>query len=125
MNIYQKYKEHSILSMSQAELLLLLYDEADKQLTRAGLCLEEEEYVLFDKSMERTSNIIRYLLQILDMEQPISRDLERIYHYLLYDIGRIVAGRKKYIDELPRIRHILSELREAFDQASRMVAEER
>ncbi len=65
------------------------------------------------------------VIMLLDMEQPISRDLERIYHYLLYDIGRIVAGRKKYIDELPRIRHILSELREAFDQASRMVAEER
>lgn len=125
MNIYQKYKENSVLSMSQAELLLLLYDEADKQLARASMCLEEEEYVLFDKSMERTSNIIRYLLQILDMEQPISRDLERIYHYLLYDIGRIVAGRKRYIDEIPRIRHILSELRDAFDQASRIVAAEK
>lgn len=124
MNIYQKYKENSVLSMSSDELLLLLYDEADKRLARASLCLEEEEYVLFDKSMERVSDIVRYLLQILDMQQPISRDLERIYHYLLYDIGRIIAGRKKYIDEIPRVRRILHELRDAFDQASRIAAKE-
>ena len=125
MCIRDRYKENSVLSMSSAEQLLLLYDEADKQLARASLYLEEEEYILFDKSMERTTKIVRYLLQILDMEQPISHDLARIYHYLLYDIGRIVAGRKRQKDEIPRIRHILSELRDAFDQASRIAAEER
>ena len=51
----------------------------------------------------------------------ISRDLKRIYHYLIYDISRVKAGRARQKDELGRIRHILSELRDGFDQASRKV----
>ena len=44
MNGYQKYKEKSIYSMSGPELLLLLYDEAIKRLTRAEMSLEDKNY---------------------------------------------------------------------------------
>ena len=37
MNGYSQYKEKSIYSMSGPELLLLLFDEAIKRLTRAEL----------------------------------------------------------------------------------------
>ena len=66
----------------------------------------------------RTSRIVRYLIDILDMQQPISRDLRRIYQYLIYDISRIKAGREREKDEIGRVRRILSELKDAFDQAS-------
>ena len=91
MNAYQKYKEKSILSMSGPELVLLLFEEADKRLARAGYAL--------------------------DLEQPISQELREIYQYVLYDIGRLQAGRERRKDEIPRIRQILSGLKEAFDQA--------
>jgi len=64
---------------------------------------------------------VRYLMDILDMNQPISMDLRRIYNYLVYDLSRVNAGRERRQDEIGRIRHILSELREAFDGASRKV----
>lgn len=119
MNGYQKYKEKSIYSMSSGELLLLLYDEAGKRLTKAEIALSEQEYKMFEDSLVRTSRIIRYLIDILDMRQPISGDLKRIYSYLIYDISRIKAGRERMKDEIPRIRKILSELRDAFEEASR------
>ena len=55
------------------------------------------------------------------MSQPISRDLRRIYDYLIYDISRIKAGRERRRDEIGRIRHILSELKDAFEGASKKV----
>lgn len=119
MNSYQKYKEQSIYSMSPGELLLLLFDKAISCLSKAELALEEKEYELFDDSLNRTTRILRYLIDILDMEQPMGRDLRQIYHYLIYDISRIKAGRERRKDEIGRVRHILSELREAFDEASR------
>ncbi len=119
MNGYQKYKEKSIYSMSSAELLLMLYDEAVSRLTKAEYALDDKEYELFDDSLKRTTQIVRYLIDILDMEQPISRDLRRIYDYLIFDISRIKAGREREKEEIGRIRHILSELREAFDEAGR------
>ena len=67
------------------------------------------------------TKIVRYLTDILDMEQPIAWDLKRIYDYLVYDLSRIKAGRERRQSEIGRIRHILSELREAFDGASKKV----
>ena len=79
MSGYNRYKEKSIYSMTGPELLLLVYDEAIKRLTRAEHSLEEKNYEDFDDCLMRTSRIVRYLREILDMSQPISRDLRRIY----------------------------------------------
>lgn len=121
MNGYNHYKEKSIYSMSGAEQLLLLYDEAISRLTRADYSLNDKNYADFDDCITRTSRIVRYLIDILDMNQPISWDLRRIYNYLVFDLSMIRAGRERKQDEIGRIRHILSELREAFDEASKQV----
>ena len=118
MNGYQKYKENSIYSMSGPELLLLLYEEAIRRLSKAEYALEDKEYGMFEDSLLRTSRIVRYLIDILAMQQPIRRDLRRIYQYLIYDISRIKAGREREKEEIGRVRRILSELKDAFDQAS-------
>lgn len=121
MNGYNRYKEKSIYSMSGGEQLLLLFDETLTCLTRAEYSLNDKNYADFDDCITRTSRIVRYLLEILDMEQPISRDLRRIYNYLVYDLSMVKAGRERRQDEIGRIRHILSELRDAFAQASKQV----
>ncbi|MEI3361553.1 MAG: flagellar protein FliS [Oscillospiraceae bacterium] len=41
---YQQYKEQSINTMTQGELLLLLYDELVKRATRAELALDKQDY---------------------------------------------------------------------------------
>lgn len=121
MNGYNRYKEKSVYSMSSAEQLLLLYDEAISRLTRAKYSLDDKNYADFDDCITRTTKIVRYLIEILDMEQPLSWDLRRIYNYLVFDLSMIRAGRERKRDEIERIRHILSELREAFDEASKQV----
>ncbi len=121
MNGYKQYKEKSIYSMSGPELLLLLFDEAVKRLTRAEVSLTDKNYKDFEDCIDRTTRIVRYLNDILDMEYPISWDLKRIYDYLVFDLSRVKAGRDRRKDEIGRIRHILSELREGFEGASRKV----
>lgn len=116
----KKYKESAIYSMSNLELLLLLYDEAISRLHKSEIALEDKNYPVFEDCLERTGKIVRYLIQILDMKYPISRDLKRIYEYLIYDLSRVRAGRERKKDEIPRISHILSELREAFEQAGKI-----
>lgn len=119
MSGYQKYKEQSIYSMSNIELLLLLYDEAISRLAKAEIALEDEDWEVYEDCLRRTTRIVCYLIDILDMsQQPLANDLERIYNFLIYDISRCNAGRKRRKDEIGRISHILSELREAFYGAS-------
>ena len=121
MSGYNRYKEQSIFSMSGPELLFLIYDEAIKRLTRAEISLDDKNYADFEDCLTRTSKIVRYLKDILDMSQPISYDLRRIYEYFIYDLSRVKAGRERRRDEIGRIRHILSELKEAFEGANKQV----
>ena len=42
-NGYQQYKEQSVYTMTQGEMLLLLFDELLKRLMRAELALNQED----------------------------------------------------------------------------------
>ena len=45
---FKQYKESTIYSMSNLELLLLLYDEAVKRLKMAQIALEDKKYETFE-----------------------------------------------------------------------------
>lgn len=123
MNEYQKkYQEQTIYQMSPAELLLLTYEEGIKCLKKAQYLLEGKKYDSFDANMDRAARIVRYLQQTLDMEQPVSADLDRIYQYLLFDLSRVRAGRERRAEELPEMISILEELQEGFSGASRQAS---
>ncbi len=116
---YQGYKEQGINEMSPTELLLLLYDELVKRLLRAGLALDKADYPLFEASVDRCLDIIRYLDDTLDMQYPISRNLNRLYDYFSYELNRVKAGRNK--TELDRVKAMVSDLRDSFREANKNI----
>ena len=113
----QGYKEQGINEMSQGELLLLLYDELVKRMLRAGLALDKADYTLFEASVDRSLDIIRYLDDTLDMQYPFSRNLNRLYDYFSFELNRVKAGRNR--TELERVRTMVSELRDTFREAQK------
>ena len=119
-----RYNEEDIKAMSGSEVILLLYDEAIGRLKSAEQSLKDKNYDSFDDCLSRVSRIIRYLKDILDMDYSVSSDLRRIYEYLVYDISAVKAGKESRQEEIGRICHILSELREGFEGAGRQVNEE-
>lgn len=114
---YQHYKEQSINTMTQGELLLLLYDELVKRLTLGELALEKKNYDLFDASVQRGIDIIRYLDGILDRQYPISMELARMYEYFIYELGRAKIGRNAGV--LTHVKKLSMEMRDAFRQADK------
>ncbi len=114
---YQGYKEQGINEMTPGELLLLLYDELIKRLLRADLALGKADYPLFEASVDRCLDIIRYLDDTLDMQYPISRNLNRLYDYLSFELNRVKAGRNK--TELDRVKTMAGELRDTFREANK------
>ena len=119
---YQGYKEQGINDMSPGELLLLLYDELVKRLLRAGLALDKADYRLFEASVDRSLDIIRYLDDTLDMQYPISRNLNRLYDYFSFELNRVKAGRNK--TELDRVKAMVGELRDTFREAQKNSVQE-
>ena len=119
---YQGYKEQGINDMNPGELLLLLYDELVKRLVRADLALDKKNWPLFDDSVDRCLDILRYLDDTLDMQYPISRNLNRLYDYFSYELNRVKAGRNK--TELDRVKTMVNELRDSFREAHKTTMEQ-
>ncbi|MCC2257955.1 flagellar export chaperone FliS [Intestinimonas sp. CLA-AA-H199] len=117
MRGYQRYREESLNTMTQGELLLLLYDELVKRLKLAGLELDRERYQGFESAVDRSIEIIRYLSKTLDRKYPISANLDRLYEYFCYELSRVKVGRNK--TELERVTGMVAELRDSFRQADK------
>lgn len=117
MRGFQQYKEQSINTMTQGELLLLLYDELVKRLTQAELALGKENWPWFEASVQRGIDIINYLDQTLDKQYPISANLTQLYEYFTYELGRVKIGRRS--DPLTHVESMVRELREAFREAQK------
>ena len=109
MRGYQRYREESLSTMTQGELLLLLYDELVKRLTLAELELSKEHYPTFEAAVDKSVDIIR--------QYPISQKLNRLYDYFCYELSRVKAGRNG--TELTRVKGMVAELRDSFRQADK------
>ena len=116
MRGFQQYKEQSVNTMTQGELLLLLYDELVKRLTQAELALSKENWPVFEASVQRGIDIIDYLDQTLDKQYPISANLTQLYEYFTYELGRVKIGRRS--DPLNHVKSMVNELRDALDRKS-------
>ena len=121
MRGYQQYKEQSVNTMTPGELLNLLLDELIKRITRAELSLEKGDYPLFETSIDRCTDIVRYLDDTLDRQYPISNELHRLYDYFCYEFSRIKLGRN--MEELRRVKPMLLDLRDSFRSAEKASAQ--
>ena len=114
---FQLYKEQSVNTMTPGELLLLLYDELVKHLTRAEIALSKEDYPVLEASVEKSLQIIRYLDATLDTKYEISAQLTKLYDDFCYELNRVNFGHNK--TELERIKKMVMELRDSFRTADK------
>lgn len=117
---FQLYKEQSVNTMTPGELLLLLYDELVKHLTRAEIALDKKDYAILEQSVEKSLQIIRYLDSTLDRKYEISGQLTKLYDYFCFELSRVKIGHNK--TELERTKKMIVELRESFRTADKNTA---
>lgn len=117
LNRYQDYKTQSVLTMTPGEMLILLYDELLKRLIKAEIALDAENYEVFDQSVTRCVEIVKYLKDTLNYQYAISQELRQMYDFYIMELGRISAGRQKAVIQelLPLVR----ELRDTFQEADK------
>ena len=114
---YQQNKNQAVSTMTQGEMLLLLFDELVKRITRAELALKDQDNVVFEQSVNRAVDIIKYLKQTLNREYAISVQLRALYDFFIYELSRVKASRRQAI--LDELKPLVEELRDAFRQAEK------
>ncbi len=118
-NPYQKYKEEAVMTMTQGEMLLLLYDELLKRLTAAELMVKKQDYKNLETHLGRAGEIIQYLRDTLNFDYPISQQLYQMYDFFQVELGRIRASRNP--EQILEVKKLVQELRDAFAEAEKKV----
>ncbi len=118
-NGYEQYKTQSINTMTNSELLIVLYDELLKRLKRAEFALDNGDFAMFDQSVTRCKEIVKHLEITLDKSYPIAEEISRLYEFLQYQLARLQSGRRKEI--IKEIEPFVIQFRDAFKEASKVV----
>jgi flagellar protein FliS len=123
-NALSTYKETRIKTASQGQLIIMLYDEAIKQLDRALELLalnnsgrkEPSRIEQIGKSVMKTEEILTELMVSLDFEQggEISQNLFSLYTWFNREL--LEANIKQDIERMETVRNMIDELRSAWHE---------
>ena len=111
----QSYKEQAVATMTQGEMLILLYDEIIKRLRKGKILMENGDFEAAESDLKRAREIVAHLEANLDRKYEISAELRRLYRFFDYQIARVVAGRK--LEVIDEVIPLVEDMREAFKQA--------
>jgi|CeladaMinimDraft_18_1061708.scaffolds.fasta_scaffold00758_3 flagellar protein FliS len=114
---YKAYQQNAVQTASPGQLVVMLYDGAIR-FTKAGIDgIAKRKYMDANTNLKKAQSIIHELIAALNHDIPISKDLVRIYEYMLHCL--IQANVKKDVKPAEEVVAHLEELREAWRQAAR------
>ena len=117
------YRQQQVMTATPEALTLMLYNGAIKFINESIEETKKKEYEKANTSCIKAQNIISEFRLTLKMEYEISKNLLALYNYA-YD--RLVEGNmNEDITKLEEAKDILSELRDAWNQAMKAVKNEK
>lgn len=117
-NLKEEYLRQSVLTASPAELTVALFNGCIKDLKLAEVAMEKPaDFVCVNTHMIKAQKIISELMNSLNMEYEISKQLLPIYKYLLKTIRQMNVT--KDFSGLPGILEILTSQRDTWEKISK------
>lgn len=115
LNPFEQYKRTSVNTMTKAELLLLLFDEAIKKLNQSKILMEQGDFENAHIVLEKTRKIFNHLTVTLDEKYKLSGELANIYMFFNGEIVKASSMKStKYIDDiLPMVKDMRNTWAEA------------
>ena len=116
-NAYQKYKEQEVGTANPVALIVMLYNGCIKQLKLAQLEIDRKNYEGVNTHLKKAQVILMELINSLDFKYPIAKDLMALYDFILHEILRINASKKK--ETIDPVVRMLSCLRDTWVQVEK------
>lgn len=118
-NPYEKYRQQSVMTMTQGEMLIKLYDGTTKQLSIAIAAMDEGDIEKSNVALQKAQKIVNYLNATLNYKYEISGNLSALYVYFIQMMVR--ANIKKNTAPILEILPMIEELRDVYSQADHSV----
>ena len=115
----QAYRENTVLSATPEQLVVMLYDGAQRFLRRAGAEMRAGEIEATHNDLRRAEAILAHLNTVLDHEHDpqLAGQLSAIYRFCLEHLNR--ARFQQTTEELDEVVAMLGELRESWAELAR------
>ena len=119
-NPYQQYKKNSVQSATPGDLTLSLYNGAVKFIKLGIIAIDEGNIQGANNAIVRAQEIIIYLMETLNHEYEISKNLSSLYDYI--NSRLLEANIKKDKQILEESLEMVKELRDTWGQAVKLTA---
>lgn len=113
-----QYKQQAVSTMSKGEQLVLLFDEALKNLRYGSMMLTNKNYPAASKCMDKSKKIFSYLSLILDYNYNVSQDLYKLYYFINQEI--IKAEIRQDASVLDSIIPLVDNMRSTWVEAEKL-----
>ena len=114
LNAYSAYEKQSLTTLTPMEIVVKLYDEAERQMNRAIFYIGEKNYESSNNCLKKTQDIVNALRSVLDMDIPISKNLDSLYEF--FNRQLIEANVKKDVEIIKELLPMFADLKDAFSQ---------
>jgi len=112
---YQKYKAQSVGSLTPGEQIVLLFEHAVINLTKAIACIERNDLSGAHNTIIKAQNIYQFLCDQLDMHLEISHSLFSLYQFIYDEL--VKANLKKDAQILFKMLAMTRDFRDTWKQA--------
>lgn len=117
-NVYMKYKEQSLETLTNGEVVIKLFEEASKQINMAMYAITGGNIAQASNSTTKAQKIISALRSSLDMKYPISKELDELYMFINEQLR--LANINKDMTLFKDLLGMVDDFKLAFRQANKL-----
>jgi flagellar protein FliS len=109
------YRESAVLTATPEQLVVMLYDGANRFLTQSAIAMRDSRVALAGEKLGRAERIIDELLATLDLS--VGEIAERLQALYLFFKEHLMAARlNQDADKVDEVARLMRELRSAWGQ---------
>lgn len=110
------YRKQGVMTASPLELIIMLYDGCRKKLMMAQRAIAKRDVATAHNHLMRCQDIVGELINSLDLSLDISKDLLKLYEYMLHELAEI--NHTKDASAIDPLLEMLTQLRDTWQQVN-------
>lgn len=122
-NPYAAYGDNKIMTASNEELTLMLYDGGVRFCNQAIIAIEKKDVITANMKIQKVQDVIRELQVTINRKHPQSDDIYNLYSYMHRRL--VEANMRKDIKILEEVNGLMKDFRELWKESCKIARESR
>jgi len=119
-NAYQTSKRQALETLTKGEVVVRLFEEASKQVKMGIFLTEKQDSAKAYNCIAKAQKVIASLNLSLDMQYPISIELNEMYGFIFEKLGE--ANAKQDVVLMKKLWVLINDLKDSFKEADKLTS---